>query len=105
MSEQTGTPARCGVCCALMKWIGALLLIIVGTGILAEWQAYVSYKKFYGNDYTITIVLADGATFQVDDKSFAKVYRNEQRVDIVSNDKSSRKFYFNLRFVSVERKK
>jgi hypothetical protein len=88
-----------------MKWIGALLLIIVGTGVLAEWQAWASYKKFYGSEYAIQIQLLDGQTLQVDDKSFAKIYRNEQRVDFVSNDKASRKFYFNPRFVSVERKK
>jgi hypothetical protein len=105
MSEQSAAPARCGVCCEIMRWIGALVLIIVGTGVLAQWEAWASYKKFYGSEYAIQIELADGQKLQVDDKSFAKVYRNEQRVDIVSNDKTSRKFYFNLRFVSVERKK
>jgi hypothetical protein len=88
-----------------MKLICALVLIIVGTGVLAQWEAWASYKKFYGSDYVIQIELADGQKLQVDDKSFVKVYRNEQRVDIVSNDKALRKFYFSPRFVLVERKK
>jgi hypothetical protein len=94
-----------GIGCELLKWIGAVVLIIMGTGMLAEWQAWAGYKKYFGNEYAIKIVLEDGSLLQVDEQSYAKVYRNEQRVDIISNDKNTKQFHFNPKTVLVERKK
>jgi hypothetical protein len=105
MSEQSAAPARCGVCCDIMKWTGALVLIIVGTGMLAEWQAWAGYKKYFGNEYTVKIVLEDGSLLPVDEQSYAKVYRNEKRVDIISNDKNTKQFHFTPTAVLIERKK
>ncbi len=101
-SEECCTPRKC--CCRFMGWVGALILVIAGTGMLAQWNAWASYKKYSADEYNISVISEKGDTIEIQAQHYIKLYRNMQRVDVVANDKKARTCYYNFRTIKIVKK-
>ena len=99
-----GKPA-CSVSGKIMCFVGALVLIAVGSGIFVEWEAWSGYKKFSASDYDVQVTLDDSTVVTLKPDQYVKVFRVLKRVDIVDSSKQNREVYFNPRSIAIHRKK
>ena len=110
MAEEASLPTatargmRCNTCCACMCWIGALILVVIGTGVMSQWTAWARYKKHSADENSITITTESGKTVNVSAGHYIKEFRTVQRVDVVANDKATRTIYYRPRNVTVKKK-
>ena len=111
MSDEQTTPAqgaRCPLKCPAACWICGLVctlvLIILGTGIMAQWTAWTRYKKLSADEYSITLYRKGAEPIQVPAGHYIKEFRVMRRVDIISNDGKSREIYYKPLRVVAKRK-
>jgi hypothetical protein len=95
----------CSQCvCRFLSWIGALILIVIGSAIFVEWMAWSNYKKYSTDDYKITIITEKGDKVEVPTMHYIKQYRNSPRVDVIQNDKKGRTSHYAPKSVQIEKK-
>jgi hypothetical protein len=116
MSEETKTPeaqksegdscchSHCQCACRAMGWVGALILIVIGSLVLAESFAWAGYKKVAASEADITFVTEKGDPVAVQPGQYLKLYRNVNRADVVSVDKTLKTCYYNVRMVTIKKK-
>ena len=95
---------KCRACCWITCLACTLVLIVIGTGVMAQWTAWARYKKSSADEYSITITTESGVEVQVPPGHYLKEFRVMQRVDVVSNDKRKKTIYFRPRSVTIEKK-
>lgn len=80
----------------VLHYLAIIILIIVGTGILAQWQAWNGYKLYHSDKFNIKIYFQDGQNIQVPAGREIKVSRASNRVEVFTPDRKTRDIYYNM---------
>ncbi len=89
----------------ILHYVVIFILIIVGTGIMAQWQSWSGYKVYSSDQYNIKIYL-EGVQNPIDVPAGreVKVSRLSDRVEVFTTDKKTRDIYYNMAKVELRPK-
>lgn len=85
-----------GIKSCIVNYLVILVIIIMGTGIMAQWNAWSGYKIYQSDKYNIKIHLQDGKQIDVPAGQEVKVYRTSDKVEVFTPDRKTRDIYYNM---------
>jgi hypothetical protein len=87
---------KCGWKSCFLNYLIILVLIVIGTGIMAQWSAWTGYKVYSADQYGIKVYTQDGKEIDVPKGHEVKISRLCNRVEVFSSDKKKRDVYYNM---------